>query len=104
MYWHWKARELNGAGQFARLFDVIQYFDRKLIMANEASKSREQTEVVFAGVQSQFYGRGGAAEEMDAVVAAREEKTARLREARLAKDRRDMMAAAAAKLSKRAKA
>jgi hypothetical protein len=71
-------------------------------MTNEASKRREPAEMTFAGMQSQFYGRGGAAEEMDAVVAAREEKTARLREARLAKDRRDLIAATAAKLAKRA--
>jgi hypothetical protein len=71
-------------------------------MANEFSKSREVAEVAFAGVQTQFYGRGGATEELDAAVAAREEKTARLREARLAKDRRDMIAATAAKFAKRA--
>jgi len=71
-------------------------------MANETSKLREDAEINFAGMQSQFYGRGGAAEEVDAVVAAREAKTARLREARMAKDRRDLIAATAAKFAKRA--
>ena len=72
-------------------------------MANDTSKPGERADITFAGMQSQFYGRGGAAEEVDALVAAREEKTARLREARLAKDRRDLIAATAAKLAKRAR-
>ena len=71
-------------------------------MANPLHKPQDDTQVAFVGIQSQFYGRGGAAEEQDATVAAREEKTARLREARLAKDRRDMIAATAAKFAKRA--
>ncbi|MET0747035.1 MAG: hypothetical protein ABWY49_02480 [Rhizobium sp.] len=71
-------------------------------MAEQSRKSDLESEVSFVGAQSQFYGRGGATEEMNAVVAAREEKTARLREARLAKDRRDMIMATAAKLAKRA--
>ena len=71
-------------------------------MTNELSKPRERAELAFARTQSQFVARGRAAEELDAAVADREAKTARLREARLAKDRRDMMAATAAKLLKRA--
>jgi hypothetical protein len=70
-------------------------------MANQTENARELAEALFVGTQSQFYGRGNAAEEQNAVIAAREEKTARLREARLAKDRRDMIAATAAKLAKR---
>ncbi|MBO9097570.1 MULTISPECIES: hypothetical protein [Rhizobium] len=70
-------------------------------MANETSKSREEAEIAFAGTQTHFYARGQAAEELDAMVADRESKTARLREARLAKDRRDMIAATAARLQKR---
>ena len=70
-------------------------------MANQTENARELAEALSVGTQSQFYGRGNAAEEQNAAIAAREEKTARLREARLAKDRRDMIAATAAKLAKR---
>ena len=71
-------------------------------MTNEVSKPRERAEIAFARTQTQFLARGQAVEELDAAVADREAKTARLREARLAKDRRDLMAATAAKLLKRA--
>jgi hypothetical protein len=71
-------------------------------MATETPKPRELTEIAFGRPQSEFFARGRAAEELDAAVADREAKTARLREARLAKDRRDLMAATAAKLAKRA--
>lgn len=71
-------------------------------MADNSSKSREEAEIAFAGTQTHFFARGQATEELDAMVAERESKTARLREARLAKDRRDLIAATAAKLQKRA--
>lgn len=71
-------------------------------MADQSTNPKELAEAMFVGTQTQFYGRGNAAEELNAAVAAREEKTARLREARLAKDRRDMIAATAAKIAKRA--
>lgn len=71
-------------------------------MTNELSKPRDVAEKAFTRSQGLFYGRGDAMEEMHAATAEREAKTARLREARLAKDRRDLIAATAAKLANRA--
>ncbi|MDR6759713.1 hypothetical protein J2Y48_005031 [Mycoplana sp. BE70] len=70
---------------------------------SQHSKSRQQAEVAFANAQSQFFGRSSAAEELDSLAQAREEKTLRLREARLAKESKDHEAAAASLLAKRAK-
>ena len=58
------------------------------------SKSREDAELAFSDVQSQFFGRGNAVEEIDHVTKSREEKTSRLREARLAKEEGDRLIAA----------
>lgn len=58
------------------------------------SKSREHAELAFSDVQSQFFGRGNAVEEIDHVTRSREEKTSRLREARLAKEEADRLIAA----------
>lgn len=57
------------------------------------SKSREQAEAAFGHLQSQFFARGHAVEEMDHVTKSREDKTARLREARLAKEEEDRLRA-----------
>ncbi len=64
-------------------------------MSEQHSKSRQQAEIAFGKTQSQFFARGQALEELDAITAARNEKTARLREARLAKEARDSLAAPA---------
>ena len=58
------------------------------------SKSREHAELAFSDVKSQFFGRGNAVEEIDHVTRSREEKTSRLREARLAKEEEDRLIAA----------
>ncbi len=58
-------------------------------MSEHYSKSRQQAEIAFGKTQSQFFARGQAREELDAIAAARNEKTARLREARLAKEAAD---------------
>lgn len=50
------------------------------------SKSRERAEAAFGKVQSEFTSRSRVLDEHDAVVQARDEKTARLRELRLAKE------------------
>ena len=57
------------------------------------SKSRQQAEAAFGQLQSQFFARDKAVEELDFVVQAREEKTLRLREARVAKEANDQAAA-----------
>jgi hypothetical protein len=63
------------------------------------SRSRQQAEIAFAKARSQSFARGRAVEERDSIVLAREEKTLRLREARLARE----LAATAALISKRAR-
>ncbi|OCJ18410.1 hypothetical protein A6U87_01345 [Rhizobium sp. AC44/96] len=50
------------------------------------SKSREQAEIAFGRVQSQFFARGQAVQELETEEQARQAKTQRLREARLARD------------------
>lgn len=71
-------------------------------MSQTHSKSRQKAEIAFANAQSQFFARNSAVEELDSLVQAREEKTRRLREARLAKELKDREAAAASLLAKRA--
>ncbi|MBB3977012.1 hypothetical protein GGQ64_002212 [Rhizobium azooxidifex] len=66
------------------------------------SKSRQQAELAFGKEQSQFFARNRAVDEHDSIVQARDEKTLRLREARLAKEQEDRAKATAALLSKRA--
>lgn len=72
-------------------------------MTEKHSKSRQQAEVAFSKAQSQFFARDRAVEEQEAIVRAREEKTLRLREARLAKELDDRATATAAPTLKRAK-
>ncbi|MBB5042940.1 hypothetical protein [Shinella fusca] len=72
-------------------------------MSQTHSKSRQQAEIAFANAQSQFFARNSAVEELDSLTLAREEKTRRLREARLAKELNDREAATASLIAKRAK-
>jgi hypothetical protein len=72
-------------------------------MANNI-RMMQNADLTNVGMESQFYARGDAVAELQAGIVAREEKTARLREARLAKDRRDLIAATAAKLAQRKQA
>ncbi|THV24007.1 hypothetical protein [Peteryoungia ipomoeae] len=67
------------------------------------SKSRQVAEVAFAKAQSQSLARSRALEEHDLIASSRDEKTNRLREARLAKERQDRENAKAALVAKRAK-
>jgi len=71
-------------------------------MAEQYSKPRQQAEIAFGKAQSQFFARGQAFEELDSITAARNEKTARLRQARLAKEAEDSLASPAKPTSKRA--
>jgi hypothetical protein len=72
-------------------------------MAQTFSKSRQQAEIAFGNAQSQFFARNNAVDELDFLTRSREEKTLRLREARLAKELQDRTAATASLLVKRAK-
>ncbi len=71
-------------------------------MSQTHSKSRQKAEIAFANVQSQFFARNSAVEELDSLVLAREEKTRRLREA-LAKELNDRETATASLIAKRAR-
>lgn len=70
-------------------------------MTDNYSKPRQQAEIAFGKTQSQFFARERAYEELDTIVIAREEKTLRLREARLAKELQDSQLSAASPVSKR---
>ncbi len=71
-------------------------------MTEQYSKPRQQAEIAFGKTQSQFFARGQALEELDSIAVARDEKTVRLRAARLAKEAQDSIAAAAKPAPKRA--
>lgn len=61
------------------------------------SKSRQQAEIAFSRAQSQFFARNNSVDAVyvDGLVRSREEKTLRLREARLAKELHDRAGATA---------
>jgi hypothetical protein len=71
-------------------------------MTETFSKSRQKAEVAFSKTQSQFIARDHAVEEQEFLAQAREAKTLRLREARLAKEAGDRAKATARPSSKRA--
>ena len=70
-------------------------------MTEILSKSRQVAEMAFAKTQSQALARDRALEEQDLIATARDEKTARLREARMEKERTEREIATAALLAKR---
>jgi len=72
-------------------------------MTQAHSKSRQQAEIAFGNEQTQFFAKKNAVEELDSVVQARDAKTLRLREARLAKELADRMSATSNLIAKRAK-
>lgn len=71
-------------------------------MSQSHSKSRQQAEIAFGKAQSEFFARNRAVDEQDSIVHARDEKTLRLREARLAKELADRVKATSALVTKRA--
>ena len=73
------------------------------IMTETFSKSRQQAEIAFGNTQTQFFARNNAVEELDSLTQAREEKTLRLREARIAKEQKDRASVTEALLKKRSK-
>ena len=62
-------------------------------MTETYSKSRQQAETAFGHLQTEFFAKNNAAEELESVAQARDAKTFRLREARLAKEQADRMSA-----------
>jgi hypothetical protein len=72
-------------------------------MTETYSKSRQQAETAFDNLQTQFFAKNNAVEELQSVAQARDAKTLRLREARLAKEQADRISATSALLAKRSK-
>ncbi|MBD9509031.1 hypothetical protein IB265_19860 [Ensifer sp. ENS10] len=73
-------------------------------MIEAHSKSRQQAEIAFMKVRTQFFPKNNAIEEVESVAQARDAKTLRLREARLAKELADRLSAPPYLIAKRAKA
>ncbi|VVT07843.1 hypothetical protein [Rhizobium sp. EC-SD404] len=63
-------------------------------MTQTYNKSRQQAEIAFDKARSQSLGKTRVVEELDTVVQAREQKTARLKKARLEKEMQDLAAKA----------
>ncbi|EGP54089.1 hypothetical protein HW571_18990 [Agrobacterium genomosp. 3] len=72
-------------------------------MTDTHSKSRQQAETAFGAVQTQFFAKNSATEELEAAAQARDAKTLRLREARLAKESADRIATTSHRADKRVK-
>ncbi|MGL4198131.1 MAG: hypothetical protein ACRCSX_10255 [Allorhizobium sp.] len=72
-------------------------------MTEQLTKSRQTAEIAFAKTQSQFLARGRALDEQDTIAEARDEKTKRLREARMTREREARESATAALVAKRAR-
>ena len=72
-------------------------------MTDTLTKSRQAAEIAFAKTQSQFLARNRVLDEQDAIVSARDEKTIRLRAARLARERETRDGETAALVAKRAR-
>lgn len=73
-------------------------------MTETYSKSRQQAEIAFGIVQTEFFSKNNAREELESAEHARDAKTLRLREARLAKEQAERMSATSTLLAKRTKA
>ncbi|HWT58662.1 MAG TPA: hypothetical protein VN284_12510 [Rhizobium sp.] len=73
-------------------------------MTETFSKSRQRAEIAFGNVQSQFFAKNKAIEELESDVQSQQAKTLRLREARLSRERNDRASATAALVAKRARA
>ncbi|WP_150523591.1 hypothetical protein [Roseibium sediminis] len=72
-------------------------------MTEKYNKLRLQAEAAFSKAQSQLLERQRAIEDLNSIVIARDEKTERLRAARLAKELQDSVTSATKLTSKRAR-
>ena len=72
-------------------------------MMETYSKSRQQAEIAFGRTQTEFFPKGRAAEALDTIARARDEKTRRLREARKARELADETSAVIATARKHSK-
>jgi hypothetical protein len=73
-------------------------------MTETYSKSRQRAEIAFGNVQTQFFAKNQAAEELESDAQSQQAKTLRLREARLAREQSHRMSATSALIAKRARA
>jgi hypothetical protein len=98
MYWHWRARDTDQGQAACLTFFLAPRFrahslTRTIIMNQTYSSSRQQAEIAFGKTQTEFFARGQATEALDTIAQARDAKTARLREARKAKELADLSSA-----------
>lgn len=73
-------------------------------MTEKFSTSRQKAEIAFSNIQTQFFAKDKAVEELESITQSREAKTLRLREARLAKEQESRASVTSALLAKRASA
>ena len=69
-------------------------------MTETYSKSRQQAEIAFGNVQTEFFAKNNAMEELESAAKARNAKTLRLREARLAKEQAEQASATSTLVAK----
>ncbi len=69
-------------------------------MTETYSKSRQQAEIAFGNVQTEFFAKNNAMEELESAAKARNAKTLRLREARLAKEQAERTSATSTPIAK----
>ncbi|MBB3424577.1 MULTISPECIES: hypothetical protein [Rhizobium] len=69
-------------------------------MTETYSKSRQQAEIAFGNVQGEFFAKNSALEELESAAQARNAKTLRLREARLAKEQAEQASATSTLVAK----
>ena len=69
-------------------------------MTETYSKSRQQAEIAFGNVQTEFFAKNNAMEELESAAQARNAKTLRLREARLAKEQAEQASATSTLVAK----
>ncbi|MBB3313291.1 hypothetical protein FHT78_005083 [Rhizobium sp. BK196] len=65
----------------------------KVLMTETYSKARHKAEIAFGNLQTEFFSKNNAVEELASQALARGAKTLRLREARLAKEEAARLAA-----------
>lgn len=63
-------------------------------MSQNYSKSRQQAEIAFTNAQSQFFARNSVVDEIDLIEKERNDKTQRLRQARLEREQNNAAARA----------
>jgi hypothetical protein len=105
MYWHCREHNTTQGQAVCLAFFLLAWRadSSETKMSETHSKSRQQAEIAFGNTQTQFFARSHGVEEHDSIIQAREEKTARLREARKAKELVDRISATTALVTKRAR-